>query len=204
MTLAGPRPRPTPGPVWIVGAVLCAGVGLVSYRYLIPGSPGLSPGVVANGATRFGALVIHAGFAATALILGPWQFLPRLRARHPRIHRWTGRLYVVSCLIAACAGLALAAGTTAGRPATVGFGLLAVAWIAVTGRAWMAARRRDFAVHRRFMVRSFALTFAAVTLRLYLPVALVLPLNEVVAYQAISFLCWVPNFIVAELYLRRP
>ena len=53
------------------------------------------------------------------------------------------------------------------------------------------------------MIRSFSLTLAAVTLRLYLPLADVLALPEVGSYQAISFLCWVPNLLCAERYLHR-
>jgi len=51
------------------------------------------------------------------------------------------------------------------------------------------------------MIRSFALTFAAVTLRLYLPISAMLSIPFEEAYRAISFLCWVPNLALAELYL---
>lgn len=53
------------------------------------------------------------------------------------------------------------------------------------------------------MIRSFALTFAAVTLRLYLPLHLLFQVSFDDAYRAISFLCWVPNLLIAELYLRK-
>ncbi len=51
------------------------------------------------------------------------------------------------------------------------------------------------------MIRSFALTLAAVTLRLYRPLSSLLPVAYDDAYRAISFLCWVPNLIAAELRL---
>ena len=60
-----------------------------------------------------------------------------------------------------------------------------------------------FVEHRAWMIRSFALTFAAVTLRLYLPVSFLLELNFADVYRATSFLSWVPNLLVAELYLRK-
>ncbi|HWF01948.1 MAG TPA: DUF2306 domain-containing protein [Caulobacteraceae bacterium] len=195
--------RPALQPAWLMAALAAIAVGLVSYRYLVPGAPGLSPNVVANPFTRYGFLTVHAGFAATALILGPWQFLPRLRASRPRLHRWIGRSYATCCLIAGAAGLALAIGTTSGLPAALGFGFLAVASIGATSRAWIAATRRDFVAHRRFMIRSYALTFAAVTLRIYLPISLVLHFDFVTAYQVISWLAWVPNLILAEIYIRR-
>ena len=53
------------------------------------------------------------------------------------------------------------------------------------------------------MVRSFALTFAAVTLRLYLGVSGASGVPFAVAYPLIAWACWVPNLVVAELWLRR-
>lgn len=53
------------------------------------------------------------------------------------------------------------------------------------------------------MIRSWALTLAAVTLRLYLPLVMILDLSFLPWYRAISFLAWVPNLIAAELCLRR-
>ena len=65
------------------------------------------------------------------------------------------------------------------------------------------AKARRFADHERWMVRSFALTFAAVTLRLYIPAGQVLGLDFMAAYRAIAWLCWVPNLVVAELLIVR-
>ena len=56
--------------------------------------------------------------------------------------------------------------------------------------------------HRAWVLRSYALTLAAVTLRLWLPglhVGLGLPFAEV--YQTVAWLAWVPNLIVIELWL---
>jgi uncharacterized membrane protein len=184
-----------------LGALLSAGVALVSYRYLFPGVP--APDDVATNDFYMPWLPVHATAAATALLVAPLQFRAQLRARRPKLHRWLGRLYVTGCLIGGATGLALAVGTTAGPVATAGFGSLALVWLISTTQAWRLAMRRDFVVHREWMIRSFALTLAAVTLRLYLPIAQLLPVDFADAYRAISFLCWVPNLIVAEAYLRR-
>ena len=146
-------------------------------------------------------LTVHAGFAATALLIGGFQFVGAIRRRWPRVHRWIGTIYVCACLAGGAAGLVLAFGSTTGPISTAGFGTLAVLWIGTTGQAWRLARARDFSRHERWMVRSFALTLAAVTLRLYLPISMMLKLDGDTAYRAISFLCWVPNLAIAELLL---
>jgi hypothetical protein len=53
------------------------------------------------------------------------------------------------------------------------------------------------------MVRNFALTFAAVTLRLWLPVSTVSGVAFELAYPVIAWLCWVPNLVAAEFFLER-
>jgi uncharacterized membrane protein len=200
------RLAPSQGPaqrqfLLMLNAVACAGVALFSYRYLL--DLGLVPPEIANNAFRRPWLVVHVTFAATALLVGPIQFWPNLRKRVPALHRALGRIYAVGCLAGGIAGLPLALGSTAGPIATAGFGMLAVGWIATTALAWRTALKRDFAAHRAWMIRSFALSLAAVTLRIYLGLVPLLPFSFADAYRAISFLCWVPNVFVAELYLRR-
>ena len=75
-------------------------------------------------------------------------------------------------------------------------------WIAVNILGWRAAVRGRFVEHRRWMIRSWALTLAAVTLRLYLPASMALELPFLEAYRVIAWLCWVPNLLAAEAWLR--
>jgi hypothetical protein len=140
--------------------------------------------------------------AATALLVGPFQFLAGLRARWPRAHRWIGRTYVVGCLVGGAGGLVMAFGATTGPVSTAGFGSLAVIWVFTNVQGWRMARARRFGEHRAWMVRSFALTFAAVTLRLFLPIPPLLGFSFYDGYRALSFLSWAPNLVLAELWLR--
>jgi len=187
--------------LWAVGALLSVVVAVVSYRY-VPQIGPMAPNVAQNPFFH-PWIELHAAGAATALLIGPLQFVASLRARRPRLHRWLGRSYVAGCLLGGVAGFMLALGATSGPVARAGFGTLAVLWILASGQAWRMATARRFDEHRRWMIRSFALTFAAVTLRLYLPLSHALGLDFLTAYRAISFLAWVPNLIAAEIYLAR-
>jgi hypothetical protein len=186
--------------LWGLAAFLSAGVALFSYRYL-PGIGPLAPPILANLFAR-PWLDIHITGAATALLVGPLQFLPWIRRKHRGVHRWLGRVYVVGCLIGGAGGLVVAFGSTAGPIATAGFGSLAVIWIVCNVQGWRMALARRFDVHRAWMIRSFALTFAAVTLRLYVPLIPLTGFSFVEGYRAVSFLAWIPNLIAAELYIR--
>lgn len=186
--------------VWSMCALLCVWLALFSYRYLF-GLGGVPP-VIAGNALKNPWLLVHVAGAATALLVGPVQFSAGLRTRFRGLHRWLGRTYVVSCLVGGVSGFLLALGASTGPISTMGFGGLAIIWIVTTSLAWRRAMQRSFTEHRAWMIRSFALTLAAVTLRLYLPMASLLSIPFDDAYRAISFLAWVPNLLVAELYLR--
>jgi uncharacterized membrane protein len=139
-----------------------------------------------------------------ALAVGPLQHNSRIRGRFLRLHRWLGRTYVLAVILGGGAALMLATASQGGVPAHAGFGLLAVLWLTTTAVAYWEIRRGDQLSHRRWMTRSYALTFAAVTLRIYVPVSLAVGLPFGPAYQTISWLCWVPNLVVAEWLVLRP
>ncbi|MGE3959186.1 MAG: DUF2306 domain-containing protein [Vicinamibacterales bacterium] len=144
------------------------------------------------------ALLVHFGGGAVALALGPFQFRASQRARRPALHRWLGRAYVLAIASSGTAGLALAFLSQGGVVAHAGFGLLAAGWLVTTTLAFLSIRQGDTAAHQRWMIRSFSLTLAAVTLRIYLPLAGVLGVPFEVSYPIIAWACWVPNILVAE------
>jgi len=186
--------------LWGLAAFLSVGVALFSYRFVAGIGPA-SPEILGNLFAR-PWLAVHAGGAATALLVGGFQFLPALRGRRS-VHRWLGRIYATGCIVGGLAGLRLAFGTTAGTFAGVGFGLLGLLWIYATTQAWRFAREGRFEEHRRWMIRSFAMTFAAVTLRLCLPIAPMLGYDFMVGYRLTAWVSWIPNLILAEIWMRR-
>lgn len=149
------------------------------------------------------ATVVHLAAGALVIALAPMQWSLRIRRRHATLHRWGGRGYAAGVLLAGVAGLSLATVSQGGVPAHLGFGLLSVAWLGTTGVGVARILAGDPSGHRRWMVRSIALTLAAVTLRIYIPLGVVLGLPAEPSYRAIAWLCWVPNLLVAEWWLRR-
>lgn len=145
----------------------------------------------------------HVIFGPITLLTGPFQFSPRLRKRNLRAHRLSGKVYVVACLVSGLAGFGAAQFTPGGWATQAGFSGLALGWLFTTFAAWQAIRRKDIEAHRRWMIRSFSLTLAAVTLRLYLPL-LEGPggLDFIGSYRIVSWLCWVPNLLAAEWWIH--
>jgi hypothetical protein len=187
--------------LWALTGLLSGAVAIFSYRYLAGVGP-LAPNVLQN-AFRNPWLDLHVAGSATALLIGPLQFVGWIRRRRPQIHRWLGRTYAAACLLGAAGGFVLAWGATAGPVATAGFGTLAVLWTLATVQAWRLALQRRIAAHRAWMMRSFALTFAAVTLRIGLGLLPVLKIDFLEGYRALSILSWAVNLAVVELILAR-
>jgi len=91
-----------------------------------------------------------------------------------------------------------------GQPTHFGFGMLAVLWLFTSAMAYVRIRQRNIQSHREWMIRSFALTFAAVMLRIWLPLFVgVWKIDFVQAFDTISWLCWVPNMLVAEVLVNQ-
>ncbi len=150
-------------------------------------------------------LYAHVMGSSVALLLGPFQFLSRLRQKkYLHVHRWMGRLYLgIGILIGGLSGLYMSFFAHGGLINVVGFGTLAILWLFTGGMAYTTIRRGDVQTHRRWMIRNFALTFAAVTLRIWLPLLAVAFQDFDAGYQAVSWLAWVPNLLVAEWLVRR-
>lgn len=188
---------------WSTMAVLSLAMVLLASRYLSLDPEVFFPQQRAVYVANTVALIAHIGGGMLALLTGPLQFVRRLRKRAPAVHRWTGRLYLVGVGVGGLGGLAMARLAYGGPVARLGFAALAVAWLYATWMAYRRIRAGDVAAHRRWMVRSFAITFAAPMLRLWLPGLMAAGLPFDVAYPTVAWLCWVPNLIAAELGLRR-
>ncbi len=133
---------------------------------------------------------------------GVFAFRRDLLVRKTHVHRALGMAYCAMILLSGLAGLAMALFSSGGLPAHAGFTLLALIWLSTTMLGLRAIKRRDVACHRRWMVRSYAACYAAVTLRVELPLYVVAFGSFETAYQLVSWTCWVFNLVFAEWWLR--
>lgn len=157
---------------------------------------------------RLAAMPWYAGAhflgGGVALLVGAFQFSTRLRVARPALHRWTGRLYLLAVATGGIGGLGIATISHGGIPTHVGFGLLAVLWLISGACAYRAIRNGDVAAHRVWMIRNFAMTFGAVTLRIELGLftgAFGWTFDE--SYVTVAWLAWVPNLVFAEWWILR-
>ena len=149
-------------------------------------------------------LITHIIASMLAILIGPVQYLPGLRkGRWLQVHRWLGRTYLLSVLFGGLSGLYMAQFAHGGIITELGFGTLAVLWLYSGTRAYRHIRNKDLEAHRQWMIRNYALTFAGVMLRVWVPLSIGLGVDFTTAYIIIGWACWVPNLFVAEWIIRR-
>lgn len=183
-------------------------IGLYPLRFIgMPfdeGILGSKPQTLLNSNLYLLAFYTHIFLGGIALISGFSQFFKKLRIKYLALHRNMGKIYIIAVLLSGTAGLAIAFFATGGLIPSLGFGALAILWLYTTVKAYTSIRNKDIQKHQQWMIRSYALCFAAVTLRLYLPLFLgVLEMEFIPAYTIIAWLCWVPNLLVAEFLIIR-
>ena len=207
------RPR-TPRLVVLMAAVAVIAVPVLLYPYL-----SLDPDRSRISVTtdlHYVGLVVHIFCAAIALLLGLVQLVPRVRARRI-LHRRLGRVFLgVGAVAFGLTGIPLALTTPNGTVTRYGILVPAMGWLVCAALGWSAIRGGRLAAHRAWMIRTYALTFFALTTRLLVPVllALQLPFQADRSPDAVrelvertipygQWLGWIINLAVAECAIRR-
>lgn len=163
-------------------------------------------------------LLLHIIGGTIGLFVGPLQFQQFIRKRSITTHKVTGYIYYIGMVLGMIGAIWLLPFAAGGMTNKFGFGMLAAVWLVCNGTAffyikfaWNLSKDRRIQLHREWMIRSYAATSGAITLRIWLFTLLMfniyamkLQFREafIEMYQTVSWLGWVPNMIIAELYIR--
>ncbi|WP_299899876.1 DUF2306 domain-containing protein [uncultured Aquimarina sp.] len=144
----------------------------------------------------------HIILGGIALLTGWTQFSEKIRVSKIKLHRFCGRVYVISALFSGLAGIYIGFFATGGIIASLGFISLGVLWILFTFIGFSHIRQGLMDTHKKYMYYSFACCFAAVTLRIWLPLLTLSFGDFIVAYKIVAWLCWVPNLVISHFLIR--
>lgn len=158
-----------------------------------------------------GAIGAHFAAGSILVVLGPVQLIGRLRRSIPWLHRWLGRIYVVSAAAAGVGGLAFIVwhGTIGGTLMDVGFGLYGVLTVMSATMSYLHARSRRYHSHRAWAIRLFALTIGSWLYRIEYGAWFLLSrlFSEIAEFSGLFdgmmvFFFYIPNLVVAEFVIR--
>lgn len=117
----------------------------------------LIDGYVAGDDTGNLVFITHVLLAAVVTLGGLMQLIPTLRRRFPRLHRWTGRLFLILAIVMAVSGawLTLVRGTWLSEISAAAILGDAVLILVFAALAWRRAVQRRFEAHRIWAMRTF-------------------------------------------------
>jgi CubicO group peptidase (beta-lactamase class C family)/uncharacterized membrane protein len=192
---------------WVIFGVLSVVVSFYPFIYYLADEPVallLSKSTELLSSNLYNILFyIHITFGGVALLIGWTQFSKKLRRKYMNLHRIIGKIYVGSVLLSGPAGLYIAFHATGGLSAILGFSIGAVLWIILTYLGFSTVRKGNIEAHKKWMTYSYAGTFGAVTLRIWLPILILIFGNFTEAYQVVAWFSWVPNLLIVYIYLNK-
>lgn len=151
------------------------------------------------------AFYCHIFGSSVILLAGFFQFIRRFQ-QNKKWHRALGKVYILGVLFFASPGAyVMTLFINRGAGVFLSFLMQNTLWLVFTAMAWHYARRGQISRHIGMMHRSYALAFAAVTLRFYIWLFSIAGpgIGFQNNYLVIALLSWVPNLLVAEYINRR-
>jgi len=148
-------------------------------------------------------LIIHILGGLTAILVGPFQFIKKIRTRNIKIHRLLGRIYLACIMVSAPVGFYLAATSKINFVYATGLSMLAITWFSMAAMAYISIHKRNITQHREWMTRSYVVTTAFTFFRIGLQISEALDVGTFEMRLALlSWACWSVPLFVSEILLQ--
>ncbi len=150
------------------------------------------------------AFFTHVFSSIFLLLAGFTQFYDPIR-KFSTVHRMVGKMYIIIIVfLSGPAGFIMALYANGGIPSQVAFSILCILWIFFTAKAWIEIRKGNYINHGNYMLRSYALTISALTLRAWkFIIVMIFHPHPMDGYMIVAWLGWVPNLLIAEWLIKR-
>lgn len=151
------------------------------------------------------AFFSHVYSSIIIIILGLTQFSKTVQNKFTILHKLSGKAYIILILlIASPSGLIMSFHANGGLLSQISFSVLSILWFVFTLKAYLSIKKRKYLEHRNFMIRSYALTLSAISLRLFkYGIISVFELPPMDTYKIVSILGWTINLLIAEIIIRK-
>tara|TARA_R110001583_G_scaffold165477_1_gene318189 strand:- start:816 stop:1340 length:525 start_codon:yes stop_codon:yes gene_type:complete len=145
----------------------------------------------------------HIVLGIVATIIGPFQFIPKIRNKYLKTHRQLGRVYIISTVLSGISGMYMAATSDVNLPYTVGLFMLGVTWVTSSIMAFISIKNRKVDLHKDWMIRSYVITFAFVSFRFVYDILMSLKVGTWEEIQVLmSWACWAIPLFIAEVFIQ--
>lgn len=145
----------------------------------------------------------HIVLGVIATLIGPFQFIPKIRNNYLKVHRKLGRIYIIATVLGGISGMYLAITSSVNLPYSVGLFMLGVTWSTSSIMAFISIKNRKVDLHKDWMIRSYVITLAFVSFRFVDDILLSLNIGsrqEVLVLM--SWACWAIPLFIAEVFIQ--
>jgi uncharacterized membrane protein len=151
------------------------------------------------------AFYTHVFTSILCLCAGFTQFSNYVLKYHKKLHRFIGKMYAYNILaINFPAGIIMAFYANGQLPSKIAFIILDILWLIFTYKAIVAIKAQDIKTHKRFMIRSYALTCSAITLRVWkMILSHSFNIDPQILYMIDAWMGFVPNLLFAEWLIKK-
>ena len=189
----------------LIGLAILTGI-LTLYYVITRAFPMLIPTEEVYGTYYFSRVFVvfpHIVLGIVATIIGPFQFIPKLRNKYLKRHRQLGRIYIISTVLSGIAGMYMAATSNVSLPYAVGLFMLGVVWATFSIMAFISIKNKKVDLHKDWMIRSYVVTLAFVSFRFVKDILLALEIGtnkEITVLM--SWACWAIPLVITEIIIQ--
>lgn len=145
----------------------------------------------------------HVVFSIIATIIGPFQFIPKIRNKYLKIHRQLGRVYIISTVLSGISGMYLAIISDVNLPYAVGLFMLGVTCVTSSTLAFVSIKNKKVDLHKDWMIRSYVIMFAFVSFRFVEDILMALEIGTRVEVSTLmSWACWAVPLFITEIFIQ--
>jgi len=150
------------------------------------------------------AFYTHIFSSLLVLFAGAFLFSSYVLKNFPLMHRNFGKAYIGLILgLSAPSGLIMSFYANGGYWVKFSFLILTPLWWYFTFKGYSSIRNIKIKEHKEWMIRSYALTLSAISLRMYqYLLSHFFYIEPEIQYLLVSWISWVGNLLVAEAYIR--
>lgn len=179
---------------------------LICYYLITRAFPMLIPTEEVYGPYFFSRVIWvfpHIVLGIIATIIGPFQFIPRIRNKYLKTHRQLGRVYIISTVLSGISGLYMAVTSDVSLTYAVGLFMLGVTWVTSSTLAFISIKNKKVDLHKDWMIRSYVITLAFVSFRFVEDILMALEIGtQVEVLTLMSWACWAIPLFIAEVFIQ--
>ncbi|MCC8366057.1 DUF2306 domain-containing protein [Xenorhabdus sp. PB61.4] len=147
---------------------------------------------------------MHLTTGIVLYVLGPLQFVDRIRRKWPKLHKWSGYCFFITIIVVGITGILMAilfpVGGTSETSSSILFSLVMIFCVL---RSITMILNRKVELHRQWMIRTYMISLGPATMHAIIPLFIQIGGKDI--GEALSLSLWIGftiHLILAEVWIH--